>query len=150
MFRYVVTEHPEGKREMPGCGAMAQVLFARPEDRVAAVSCEAEGEMYADVLENEKEILIVAELPGMKREEIKIAVENDLLSIHGDKKAEEESGEERSESLVRERTFGHFLRSFLLPKYADKEKISAEYKDGVLKIRIPKKEDVVRRIEIRP
>ncbi len=150
MFRYVVTEHPEGKHEMPGCGAMAEVLFVKPEERVEPVSCDSEGAVDADVLENEKEILIVAELPGMKREEIKITVENDVLSIHGDKKAEEELGEERSGSLVRERTFGHFLRSFLLPKYADKEKISAEYKDGVLRIRIPKKEDVVRRIEIRP
>lgn len=50
MFRYVVTEHPEGKHEMPGCGAMAQMLFARPEGRVQSVSCDTEWGVDADVL----------------------------------------------------------------------------------------------------
>ncbi len=82
---------------------------------------------------------ITAELPGMDKKDIQITFENNVLSISGEKKAEKEIKEENYHRL--ERSYGKFHRSFELPGYIDRDKIEADYKDGILHITIPKTEE---------
>ena len=93
-----------------------------------------------DIYENEQhELVLKAELPDLKREDIDIRVENSTLTLSGQKKAEEEVHEDRYHRI--ERTFGHFSRTFTLPNTVDTGKIAAEYKNGVLTIRLPLREE---------
>jgi HSP20 family protein len=90
-----------------------------------------------DVSELENEIVVKAEIPGMEKEEIKVTVKDDMLTVSGEKKREER---EEGENWHRvERTYGSFRRVLTLPS-VDNEKVEATYKDGVLKIRLPKQE----------
>lgn len=95
-----------------------------------------------EIVENEKELVLTAELPGMVKENIDINFEDELLTIQGEKKAEkeEEKGEKNGGPRYHmwERTYGAFRRTFTLPKTIDPAKIAAEMKDGVLKIHMPK------------
>jgi HSP20 family protein len=98
----------------------------------------AEWSPLVDIMEDEKEYLIKAELPDMKKEDVKLTVENDVLTISGERKyAKEEKGEKYHRI---ERAYGSFLRSFSLPEDADGSKVSADYKDGMLKVHLPKSE----------
>lgn len=76
------------------------------------------------------------ELPGVARDDIQIDVHDNMVTVHGEKKTERE--EEGKTYFFSERTFGSFDRSFRLPANADADKIAANFKDGVLTIRIPK------------
>jgi len=106
---------------------------------------EAEWGPAVDVGETDEEIFMVAEFPGVKKEDLKVTQEEDVISIQGNKKKEEDG-----DYLLEERNQGYFQRSFILPKEVDKGKIKAEFKDGILKIRMPKKEKVrSRKIEVR-
>lgn len=98
----------------------------------------AEWSPLVDIAEDEKEYLVKAELPEMKKEEIKINVQDDVLSISGERKYEKEEKGKKYHRV--ERAYGSFMRSFTLPEDADGSKVSAEYKDGVLKIHLPKSE----------
>lgn len=92
----------------------------------------------ADISETEKEYLIKAELPEVKKEDVKITVEDGVITLSGERKHEKE---EKSENELRVESFyGTFSRSFLLPEDADANNIRAESKDGVLRIHIPKTE----------
>jgi len=91
-----------------------------------------------DITEDEKEYLVKAELPEMKKEEIKINVQDDVLSISGERQCEKEEKGKKYHRV--ERAYGSFMRSFTLPEDADGSKINAEYKDGVLKVHLPKSE----------
>jgi HSP20 family protein len=91
-----------------------------------------------DITEDEKEYLVKAELPEMKKEEIKINVQDDVLSISGERRYEKEEKGKKYHRV--ERAYGSFMRSFTLPEDADGSKVSAEYKDGVLNVRLPKSE----------
>jgi len=89
-----------------------------------------------DISEDEKEYLIKAELPEVKSDEVKISVQNDVLSITGERKYEKE---EKSKKVHRiERAYGSFARTFTVPEDADAEQVSAEFKDGLLKVHLPK------------
>jgi HSP20 family protein len=91
-----------------------------------------------DVFEDKDAVKIVAELPGVKPGDVKLSLENNLLTIRGEKKQE---AEERSERVHRyERSYGSFERVFALPSTVDGEKISAEYQNGVLTVTVPKAE----------
>jgi HSP20 family protein len=93
-----------------------------------------------DIFENdEHELVLKAELPDLKREDIDIRVENNALTLSGQKKAEQEVNEDRYHRI--ERTFGHFSRTFTLPTTVDTGKIAAEYKNGVLTVKLPRRED---------
>jgi HSP20 family protein len=98
----------------------------------------AEWSPLVDITEDEKEYLVKAELPEMKKDEIKINVQNDVLSISGERKYEKEEKDKKYHRV--ERAYGSFMRSFTLPEDADGSKVNAEYKDGVLKIHLPKSE----------
>ncbi len=102
-----------------------------------------------DIYENEKgEIVIKAELPGMTKEEIDLRVENNTLTIRGDRKREAEVKEEQYHRV--ERTYGSFTRSFSLPGTVDSARVSADYKDGLLTVSLPLKEEAKpRQIQVR-
>ena len=90
----------------------------------------------ADITEDEKEYLIRAELPDMKKEEVRLTVENAVLKISGERKFEKE---EKGKKYHRtERAYGSFVRNFSLPEDAGGSKVSADYKDGVLHVHLPK------------
>ena len=101
-----------------------------------------------DVKEKKDHFLIEAEVPGIDRKDIKVGVKNDILTISGERK--EEKKENNGGYSKCERYYGSFERSFVLPEHVNEEDIKAEYKDGVLALRIPKAEEVKpREIEIK-
>ena len=101
-----------------------------------------------DIHEDENNFYVAAELPGMKKEDIELEVENNVLSIKGERRFEKK--EEGESYHFVERSYGSFYRSFTLPKNVDSEKIAAEYKDGILKVAIPKVEEVKpKKVEIK-
>jgi len=85
------------------------------------------------------ETIIKAELPEMKREEIGLTFENNVLTITGERKLDEQVARDRFQRL--ERFYGSFSRSFTLPATVDAAQITASYKDGVLTVRIPQREE---------
>lgn len=90
-----------------------------------------------DIRENDQEIDIDFELPGIRPEDVNINVENGILTVSGEKRAERKEDEEGRYHLV-ERSYGSFFRSFQLPQGVDESQIKAEFDNGVLTIRIPK------------
>ena len=89
-----------------------------------------------DITEDEKEYLIKAELPDMKKEDVRLTVENEVLAISGERNFEKE---EKGKKYHRtERAYGSFVRSFSLPEDADGGKVTAEFKDGMLHVHLPK------------
>jgi HSP20 family protein len=92
-----------------------------------------------DVYENEKEIVIKAEIPGVDKKDIHVDLKDGILSITGERSYENEVKEENYHR--KERAFGKFYRSFALPEGLNPDKIDADYKDGVLKVEIPKPEE---------
>ena len=97
-----------------------------------------------DVIETEREIRVVTEMPGLRRENIEVDVENNVLTIRGEKREERMEGEQGRFHLA-ERRYGTFTRSFVLPRDVDPEQIQADFQDGVLTVAIPKSERVRRR-----
>ena len=91
-----------------------------------------------DIFETEGEIIVKAELPGLERKDIVLHLENNVLTLRGERKFEKETKEENYHRI--ERSYGNFNRSFSIPATVDEEKIRADYKDGVLNIALPKKE----------
>jgi HSP20 family protein len=89
-----------------------------------------------NVYEKDDKIIVDAELPGMKREEIDVRVEDHRLIIHGERKEEKETKKE--EYYRKERLYGSFTRSLILPSGISTEKVDATYKDGVLHLTLPK------------
>ncbi len=89
-----------------------------------------------DITEDDKEYLVKAELPEMKKEDIKVTVENGELSISGERKLEKEEKDKKYHRI--ERSYGSFLRSFTLPENTSGDKIAAEFADGILKVHLPK------------
>jgi HSP20 family protein len=91
-----------------------------------------------DIAEDDKEYTIKAELPGVNKEDVKVTVEGGVLSITGERKSEKEEKDKKYHRI--ERTYGSFIRNFTLPEGTASEKINAEFKDGVLKLHLPKDE----------
>ena len=87
----------------------------------------------------EHELVIKAEIPGMAKEDIDITVENFTLTIRGEKKVEQTVKDDQLHRV--ERSYGAFTRSFALPHTVDSHNVQADYKDGVLTIRLPKREE---------
>ena len=91
-----------------------------------------------DVYENEKEFTFKAELPGVELKDIFVSLENNVLFIKGERHLEKETEKENYHRV--ERMYGKFSRSFSLPTFIDESKVTADFKNGVLKIVLPKKE----------
>jgi HSP20 family protein len=94
-----------------------------------------------DIYETEDSYVVRADLPGIKKEDIEIDVKDSTLAVRGDKKFD---GKSDKDNYMRvERKYGKFVRSFRLSDNVDRSKIEANYKDGVLEINIPKREEAV-------
>jgi HSP20 family protein len=107
----------------------------------AQVQNEAPGLTWApavDVYEDEASFVLQVELPGLNKDEVELHVENRVLTISGERKAEKDRAAEGYH--IKERTYGRFSRSFTLPPTIDQEKVGASFKDGVLKVVLPKAE----------
>jgi HSP20 family protein len=91
-----------------------------------------------DMYDEEDRIVIKAELPGMEKKDIAVDVKDRVLTISGERKLDKEVEEENY--YRRERTYGKFQRAFSLPADVDSDKIKADFKDGLLKIEVPKPE----------
>ena len=129
--------------------------FAQLQDRINRVFTDTYGRNAAtdeglmtsgtwvppvDIFQNgDHEVVLKAELPDMTREDIDITVDNGTLTIRGEKKFSNEVKEEQFHRI--ERRYGTFSRSFTLPSVVDTEKIGAEYRDGVLRVTLPTKEE---------
>jgi HSP20 family protein len=91
-----------------------------------------------DITEDGKEYLIKAELPEVRREQVKVTVENGVLTISGERRFEKEEKDKKYHRV--ERAYGSFTRSFSVPDDADDSKVTADFKDGVLTVRLAKSE----------
>lgn len=103
-----------------------------------------------DIAETEKEYTVKADLAGVPRDAVKVDVQNGVLTLSGERKFEKEDKDQKHHRI--ERAYGSFTRSFTVPDDVDADKISAEYKDGVLNVRLPKaevKKAAATRIEVR-
>jgi HSP20 family protein len=92
-----------------------------------------------DITEDDKEYLIKAELPEVKKEDVKVTIENGTLSISGQRIFEKEEKDKKYHRI--ERSYGSFVRSFALPEGTNASKVAAEFKDGVLMVHLPKSEE---------
>ena len=89
-----------------------------------------------DLKEAENEFIVTAEVPGMDAKDLQISLENDILTIKGEKKAEKE---EKGEKFLHvERSYGSFQRAISIPSKVTEDKISADYKGGILRVTLPK------------
>lgn len=93
-----------------------------------------------DIFENEKkELVLKAELPDVRKEDVSVTVENNTLTLSGERKFDSEVKKEQYHRI--ERSFGSFTRSFSLPATVDTSKIAAEFKNGLLTVRLPFREE---------
>ena len=109
---------------------------------------EGEWTPFVDVSESAKEVIVRAEIPGIDPKAIDVSVQGDILTLRGERKKEHE---EKGEDFHRiERSYGAFSRSIRLPTEVDAAKVKASYKDGVLKVNLPKtKESAVKTIQVK-
>jgi HSP20 family protein len=98
----------------------------------------AEWAPLVDIIEDEHEYLIKAELPEVKKEEVKVTVQDGVLSLAGDRKFVREEKDKKYHRL--ERAYGSFVRTFSLPEDADDNKVTADFKEGILQVHLPKSE----------
>ena len=116
--------------------------FRTFEDVVARMLNEPRGARpwspSVDILETENELVLKADLPDVKLEDIEVRVENQTLTLKGERKFEKDEAAKGYHRM--ERSYGTFVRSFTVPTSVDAEKVAAEYKNGVLTVKLPKKE----------
>ena len=113
------------------------VVTSRGEEKDLVASSWAPS---VDIFETENEVVLTAEVPGIDEKDIEIKVEDNSLTIRGERKFEKETKEENYHRI--ERAYGSFFRSFTLPAFVDQDRIEAEHENGVLKIRMPKRAEL--------
>lgn len=100
-----------------------------------------------DIMERENEIVLEADLPGLKPGDFDLSVENRVLTLKGERRFEKKTEEENYHRV--ERSYGSFTRTFTLPSTVDVDQVSAEFREGVLRVVLPKKEEVkARQIQV--
>src|SRR6266404_5657500 len=100
-----------------------------------------------DIYENKEQIVLEAELPGMNQEDFDLTIENNVITLRGERQFEKKDESDNYHRV--ERSYGSFTRSFTLPQTVSAEGATAEYKNGVLRVTLPKREEAkARRIEI--
>ena len=125
-------------------------LFDRFFDNWASPTSALEGEWIpsVDVSETEKEVIVQAEIPGIDVKDIDISVNGNRLTLQGERKHEEEKKGEHYHRI--ERAYGTFARAIELPVEVDSTNVEATYKDGILKVNLPKtKESATKKIEVK-
>ncbi len=90
-----------------------------------------------DIHETPENFLVTAELPGMKREDVNVSLEGGVLTLTGERKSETETKEQKAHRI--ERSYGRFERSFALPETVDPDKVLAEFRDGLLNVKLAKR-----------
>jgi HSP20 family protein len=101
-----------------------------------------------DIYENKEQIVLEAELPGMAREDFDLSIENNVITLRGERRFEKKEDTDNYHRV--ERAYGSFTRSFTLPNTVSGEGATADYRNGVLRVSIPKREETkARRIEIK-
>jgi HSP20 family protein len=101
-----------------------------------------------DIFEDKDRLILEAELPGMKQEDFDISVENNVLTLHGERKFEKKSEQDNYHRV--ERSYGSFTRSFTLPQTVTAEGATANFENGVLRVELPKREETkARKIEVK-
>src|SRR5262245_48045630 len=123
-------------REFASLEERLQRAFGQTERRDESLAAWAPP---VDITEEKDRILITAELPGFKQDQISIQMENGMLTLSGERKFEKESGDKAYHRI--ERSYGRFVRSFSLPNNVDREKIEARFVNGLLQVELPKRED---------
>lgn len=119
--------------------------MARPFEFAAPMT----GEIKIDVTENDKDYEVRAEIPGAKKEDIRISVDGNFVSISAEAKKEKEEKSKGGRLLVRETSYGAVSRGFSLGSEIDDKGVVAKLEDGILKLTLPKREGArVRRIEV--
>ena len=105
------------------------------------------GEMYptVDIFEDGNDVVVKAELPGMKKDDIEVNISDDVITISGEKKTEEKV--EKKDYYQLERSFGSFTRTLQLPAETQTDKARASFKDGILEVRIPKTTAAVQKVK---
>src|SRR5207247_7299206 len=88
-----------------------------------------------DISQDDQGYLLKADLPEMKKDDVRVTVEDDILCVSGERKCQKEDQKKKFHRI--ERSFGTFRRSFTLPEDADSTKVTAEFRDGVLKVHLP-------------
>lgn len=129
-------------RELEDMSERLNRMFARPALRPSGKETLTVADWIptVDISENEQEYLIKAELPEVKKEDVKVTVEDSVLTIQGERRQEKEEKGKKYHRV--ERSYGSFVRSFTLPESVDEGAVKAEYKDGVLNLHLPKSEKV--------
>ena len=129
-------------RELEEMSDRLNRVFARPATRSSGKETLTVADWIptVDISEIEGEYLIKAELPEVKKEDVKVSVEDGVLTIQGERRQEKD---EKGRKFHRvERSYGSFVRSFTLPESVDEGAVKAEYKDGILNLHLPKSEKV--------
>jgi HSP20 family protein len=129
-------------RELEDMSERLNRVFSRPSARNSGKEnlTVADWMPTVDISETETEYLIKAELPEVKKEDVKVTVENGVLTLQGERRQEKEEKGKRYHRV--ERSYGSFVRSFSLPETVDEAAVKADYKDGVLNLHLPKSEKV--------
>ena len=100
-----------------------------------------------DIIENDHVLTVKAELPGIEAKDVAVTIDNNVLTIKGERRMENEVKKENYHRM--ERAYGSFARSFALPTFIDAEKVKADFKNGLLTITVPKKENAkTRAVEV--
>lgn len=128
-------------KELEEIGERFNRLFgrfpARPDAGQEALTV-ADWVPRVDITEDDKEYIIKAEIPEVDKKDVKVTVQDGVLTIHGERKQEKEENNKRFHRI--ERFYGTFLRSFALPEDVGEDKLKAEFKDGMLLVHLPKTE----------
>jgi HSP20 family protein len=115
---------------------MFEGFYGRPQEELARGSWVPAVDIYSN---GQHELVLKAELPDMKQEDIDLTVEDNTLTLRGQRKLDEEVAEDQFHRI--ERSYGSFVRTFGLPPTVDAGQVSAEYKTGVLTVRLPLREE---------
>jgi HSP20 family protein len=129
-------------RELEDMSDRLNRMFSRPALRNSGkeTMTVADWMPTVDISETDTEYLIKAELPEVKKEDVKVTVEDGVLTLQGERRQDKEEKGKRYHRV--ERSYGSFVRSFSLPESVDEGGVKAEYKDGVLSLHLPKTEKV--------
>ena len=124
-------------------------LFFRRLTRPFEIAPAISGEIKIDITENDKDYEVRAEIPGAKKEDIRISVDGNFVSISAEAKKEKEEKAKAGRLLVRETSYGAVSRGFSLGSEIDDKGVVAKLEDGILKLTLPKREGAkARRIEV--
>ncbi len=125
-------------RELEDVSSRLNRIFGRPLARMGTdeMMSMADWTPSADISETDTEYLIKAEIPGVKKEDVKVTIQDGILTIQGERKMEKEEKDKKYHRI--ERSYGSFTRSFRLPDDADESAVKAEFKDGLLNVTLTK------------